>query len=427
MVARIYPPGQLKRSLNYNENKVRIMKAECLYAGNFLLEKDQMNFYHKLNFFESRSVLNQRTGNAGLHISLNFDPSEQLGRQKLVNIANEYLGKIGFGNQPYLVYEHYDAGHPHLHLVTTLIKEDGKRIDIHNLGRDASERARKELEISYNLVRASGKGKGQTSRLEPVHVQRVQYGKSETKRSITNVLDEVIPKFKYTSLAELNAILKQYNVVGDRGSEGGRIFKNNGLLFKILDVNGNKVGVPIKASSIYSKPTLKNLEKRFGENKAKRQPDRKKLVTAIEWSLKKAPISIEEFLRHLKKEGIQAVLRQSKGGLIYGITFIDYRTMSVFNGSDLGKTYSATNLLRRIEEPSIKMETDQGKIISRSENRNHDLGKQTKMERGNIEDQEKSFNKDDLLQVLLKSERTESRLPYQLLQKRRKKKKRLEL
>ncbi len=427
MVARIYPAGQVKRSLNYNENKVRMGKAECLYAGNFLLEKDQMNFYHKLNFFESRLALNQRTGNAGLHISLNFDPTEQLSRQKLVNIANEYLDKIGFGNQPYLVYEHYDAGHPHLHLVTTLIKEDGKRIDIHNLGRNASEMARKEIEISYNLVRASGRGKGQTSRPEPVHVQRVQYGKSETKRSITNVLDDVVPRFKYTSLAELNAILKQYNVAADRGPEGGRIFKNGGLLFKILDVKGNKVGVPIKASSIYSKPTLKNLEKRFVENKEKRRPDRKKLVTAIEWSLKKAPKSMDEFVRQLKKEGIQVVLRQSKDGLVYGITFIDYRTMSVFNGSDLGRMYSATNLLRRIEKSSIKMDTDQGKIISRSENRNHDLGKQPKMGRDNIKGQEKSFNKDDLLQALLKSERMESRLPYQLLQKRRKKKKRPDL
>ena len=424
MVARIYPPNQVKKSLNYNENKVRTGKAECLYAGNFLLEKDQMNFYEKLGYFDRRSALNQRTGNSGLHISLNFDPSERIGKEKLVDIANDYLEKIGFGDQPYLIYEHHDAGHPHLHIVTTLIKEDGKRIDIHNLGRNASEKARKEIEISYNLVKASGRGKRQVPALEPVNVQRVQYGKSETKRSITNILDEVIPKFKYTSLAELNAVLKQYNVVADRGPEGGRIFQNNGLLYKILDEKGNKIGVPIKASSIYGKPTLNNLEKRFTENELMRRTDKKKLITAIEWSLTRGPKSIAEFIHQLKKDGIQTVLRQNKEGLVYGITFIDFRTKSVFNGSDLGKPYSATNLLRRIEGAPLNFETSQGRKIFRSESRNLDQSKQLRIESGNLIGQDKSFNKDDLLQLLLKSERNDSRLPYQLLQKKRKKKKR---
>ena len=35
---------------------------------------------------------------------------------------------IGFGNQPYLVYQHHDAGHPHIHMVTANIQADGQRI-----------------------------------------------------------------------------------------------------------------------------------------------------------------------------------------------------------------------------------------------------------------------------------------------------------
>ena len=428
MVARIYTPGQVKNALNYNEHKLQAGKAECLYAGNFLLEKDQMNFYQKLSFFENRSSLNQRTGNAGLHISLNFDPSEMIGKEQLIGIAKEYLEKIGFGDQPYLVYEHHDAGHPHLHIVTTLIKEDGKRIDIHNLGRNASEKARKEIEISYNLVKASGRGKGQTSRLEPVNVQRVQYGKSETKRSITDVLGEVVPKFKYTSLAELNAILKQYNVIADRGPEGGRIFKNGGLLYKLLDEKGHKIGVPIKASSMHSKPTLRHLEQRFSENREWRVPDRKKLITAIEWALTKRPKSLGEFSHGLKKDGIQTVLRQNREGLVYGITFIDFRTKSVFNGSDLGKPYSAANILRRMKEAPANTETIRGARLFQNEKQNLDLNKQARAELGNTLDQHDSSTKNqDLLALLLKSERNEIRLPYQLSQKKRRKKKRPDL
>lgn len=37
-----------------------------------------------------------------------------------------------------------------------------------------------------------------------------------------------------------------------------------------LDENGNKIGVPIKASSIHSKSALEYLEKKFTENEARK-------------------------------------------------------------------------------------------------------------------------------------------------------------
>jgi len=42
----------------------------------------------------------------------------------------------------------------HVHIVTTNIKADGKRIELHNLGKNQSEKARKEIEIHYGLVKA---------------------------------------------------------------------------------------------------------------------------------------------------------------------------------------------------------------------------------------------------------------------------------
>jgi hypothetical protein len=97
-------------------------------------------------------------------------------------------------------------------------------------------------------------------------MQRMQYGKSETKRTISNVLAHVLNDYKYSSLAELNAVLRLYNVVADRGSENSRIYKNNGLVYRVLDPNGNKIGVPIKSSLIYNKPGLKFLEQKFQQN-----------------------------------------------------------------------------------------------------------------------------------------------------------------
>ena len=265
MVAKITVPITIKRALNYNEQKVQKGMAECIYARGFLKEAEQLNFYEKLNHFERLISLNKRAATNTVHVSLNFALNEKIDKEKLTEIASVYMEKIGFGNQPYLVYQHLDTGHPHIHIVTTNIQGNGKRISLHNLGQNQSTQARKEIEVAFKLVKAEDQKRQQSEEIKPLDVQRLTYGKSPTKRGIINVLDAVLLKYKYASLAELNAVLKLYNLAADRGKEDGVIFRNRGLVYRILDEKGNKIGVPIKASSIYNKPTLSYLEIKFKE------------------------------------------------------------------------------------------------------------------------------------------------------------------
>ncbi|MFT3680693.1 MAG: relaxase/mobilization nuclease domain-containing protein [Chitinophagaceae bacterium] len=343
MVAKITVPNTIKRALNYNEQKLKEGKAECLYAHNFLKEAPQLNFYEKLNRFEQLIALNKRATTNTVHISLNFALQEKLEKDKLAEIASVYMQKIGFGEQPYLVYQHLDAGHPHIHIVTTNIQSNGKRISLHNLGRNASAKARREIETAYNLVKADSQQK-QHDEINPMNAQRVNYGKSPTKRGITNVLDAVLPHYKYTSLAELNAVLKLYNLLADRGKEGGIIHQKNGLVYRVLDEKGNKIGVPIKASSIHSKPTLSFLEAKFKENEPVKYEHKNRLKTSIDWILLKPPKSLAAFKQALEKEKISLVIRQNEQAVVYGLTYVDHNTRCVFNGSDIGKQYSAKGI-----------------------------------------------------------------------------------
>ena len=162
--------------------------------------------------------MNENVTRNSVHISLNFDPSEQISKERLQEIADNYMHQIGFGEQPYLIYQHFDAGHPHIHIVSVKVRADGSRIDMQNIGRNQSEKARKEIEQTFGLKRAEdSKLQQQSYRLKPFNVQKVQYGRSETKRAINNVLDAVLKDYKYTSLPELNAILKQYKCDGRPG------------------------------------------------------------------------------------------------------------------------------------------------------------------------------------------------------------------
>jgi len=66
--------------------------------------------------------------------------------------------------------------------------------------------------------------------------------------AIQNILENVLNRYKYTSLPELNAVLHQYNVKAERGTENSKVYQTGGLLYRVLDTNCNPVGVPIKAS-----------------------------------------------------------------------------------------------------------------------------------------------------------------------------------
>jgi hypothetical protein len=417
MVAKITTPHSILRVLNYNEKKVQKGAAECIYAGNFLLDAKELNFYNKLFTFKHRTELNQRATTNMLHISLNFDPTEKLSQEKLISIASAYIQKIGFAAQPFLVYQHHDAGHPHVHIITTSILENGKRINTFNIGKNQSEIARKEIEIQFNLIKASGRKSDKELALQPLAPQKIKYGFTETKRSITNVLDEVINHYKYTSIPELNAILKLYNLIADRGSEDGRIYKNRGLTYRIIDSENKKIGVPIKASSIYSKPTLNFLEQKFMDNEKTRVPDKRKLKTAIDWTLSKKPSGLQEFIKELQREKINVALRRNDKGFLYGISFIDHRTKSVFNGSDLGKSYSASGIRQRLINTIEKndLPDERGR-----ENKLESKEKNNQM-KGSIESAPKST---DLIQILLNNERNESRFPNDFLKKKRRRRKR---
>src|SRR5260221_1316847 len=197
------------------------------------------------------------------------------------------MERIGYANQPYLVYRHYDAGHPHIHIVSTNIQRDGSRISMHNMGRNQSEKARKEIEIEFGLVKAESKKILDALKIVPVNAQKVAYGKLATKQAISNVLGVVINQYKYSSLPELNAVLKLYNVIAERGEKGSRMHEGNGLTYRALDAKGNKIGVPIKASAFYLKPTLAFVEKKFVINKPLKKLHANRLKGPIDYTFLK--------------------------------------------------------------------------------------------------------------------------------------------
>jgi hypothetical protein len=382
MVAVIQKPSDsIRHTLNYNENKIKDNVAKLIDAVNYPKDADQLTFKDKLNRLKNQAALNPRVKKHSVHISLNFDPSERgkLTHDQYREMAKKYMEGIGYGQQPYLLYEHLDSGHPHVHIVTINVQANGKRIPSHNIGKEKSELTRKTIEKEYGMVIAEKQMQAEEHALKPVTISKAHYGKAETKRQISNILYGVLDTYKYSSLAELNAVLLQYNVMADRGGKDSRIYKNGGLVYRAME-NGKPVGVPIPASHFFNKPTLKFLQQQFEKNdrlKYQINPAQKPAITvspdrrlkqAIDLAFKKQEInSIAKLKVALEKDSIHLHAWTNAKGVIYGITYTDHKMKCVFNGNSLGKAYSANAIQQRCRPTLLLNERPIKFSISRPE------------------------------------------------------------
>jgi hypothetical protein len=257
----------ISKALNYNEAKVREGVGELVLASGFGCDIGDLTFYEKLRRFEELNRRALKINSNTLHISLNFLPGEDLQPETLQCIALDYMDRIGFGSQPFLVYQHHDARHPHIHIVTSNVRPDGTGIELNNIGRDLSEPAREAIEQEYGLIPARGR-KQQTTNLD-------------NYPNLASKVQEVTGSYKYTSLEELNAILAHFGMTAWPGTPGSALHTNRGLVYSRIDDSGNKIGAPIKSSDLATRPTLDWLEKRFEINKVRKLAVRDRAIQKL--------------------------------------------------------------------------------------------------------------------------------------------------
>ena len=231
----------------------------------------------------------------------------------------------------------------------------------------------------------------------------------------------LLEQYKFASLPELNAVLKQYNVLADRGTENSRVFKHHGLLYRMQDADGKPVGVPIKASMFYNKPTLPFLERKFKEHEVKPETDKRRVRNEIGMALMGNRPTLDELMKVLAKKGIHTALRSNETGLIYGITYVDHTTKCVFNGSALGKEYSAKAILERC--------TPEPNLLSHSARKTIGLQPQAIATAAETKATQNTFQTaaisneagSNLLNTLMRSENLTDYLPYELKGDKKKK------
>ena len=211
--------------------------------------------------------------------------------------------------------------------------------------------------------------------------------------------------------------------MADRGSERSRVFKYEGLLYRIIDNEGKPIGVPIKASGFYNAPTLKFLKERFEVNRSKKVLCKSRTRSTIDHVLAKKPGNLDELCKSLKKQGIHCAIRKNENGIIYGITYVDHISKCVFNGSDLGKSYSAKGIQDSFvhKEVLYPMLTSEPKLSLWKDQRSQLMG--FNVLKVSVDSLQLNKN-NDIIYSLIQSEQVYGNVPHQLKNKRNKRKRR---
>lgn len=147
MIAEIQDPfvGEtLNRKIDYQLSKIESGVARELYnsSGDLLID-----MYRNMSLVAS---LNDRVKSPYIEFILSSPVGEDLPDEKFLEVAKEYLEKMGYGESCYTVIKNDDKDHRHVHILATTIDLNGLWIsDSYSKGR--SGRIMRELELKHGL------------------------------------------------------------------------------------------------------------------------------------------------------------------------------------------------------------------------------------------------------------------------------------
>ncbi|WP_038333199.1 MULTISPECIES: conjugal transfer protein MobB [Bacteroidota] len=338
MIAKIGKGSNMYGAILYNQQKVDKENGAVLLLNKIpdtVDGKYSVAYFNKC--FEPYLSANIKTEKTVRHISLNPDPADKVSDEQFTEMAQEYMERMGYGSQPYIVFKHTDIDRTHIHIVSTCVGIDGKKIP-DDYDHPRSMAICRDLEQKYNLQKATEQEQKQTNKV----FKPVNHKNGDIKSQIASVVRHLPKYYSFSTMGSYNALLSLFNITAEevKGERDGQPV--NGLVYVALDENGNKASNPFKASLFGKDAGITQFQKHFEQSKEKMKtnPARSVLKNTIELAIHTTS-NEKDFKKQLAEQGINTIVRKNESGRIYGMTFIDHESRSVWNGSQLDRNLSA--------------------------------------------------------------------------------------
>lgn len=148
MTVKILSSTSSFNGVSYNTNKTQTAKGELMKFKNFgyLQHSNNVSPEEMKTFLKVHSNRNKQVKAKQFHAVISCKEREYT-KIELTKIAEEWLDKMGYGANPYLIVFHSDTKNNHVHMVSSRIGTDGRKIQ------DNMERVRGQKAINEIMIR----------------------------------------------------------------------------------------------------------------------------------------------------------------------------------------------------------------------------------------------------------------------------------
>ncbi|WP_313138912.1 relaxase/mobilization nuclease domain-containing protein [Myroides sp.] len=328
MIAQINNSDSIIKALRYNQNKVDNQSA-CILGVNKIalpigeIQNASRYFY---SYFEPYLLNNVKTVTPSRHISLNPNPVDKINDITLLDIAKTYMEKMGYQNQPYIIYKHFDLQRIHLHIVSVAIDLQGYKIE-KEFDFALAKKVCLDLTKQYNLTGYQKRYKNN------LNLVVVDYRKPNIIQQIDSVVSSLPKYYSFEDLESYNAILKLFKVKARLGSNN----EFNSIMYFALDHQNKEISNLVSSSKLSLKVDIDFLKKHFKKSiESKNLNIDNKLSDQIKSYLFQSK-NYKHFKKLLKNQGVNLVTDSSDKSKFY---FVSHKYRRVFSFIHIDKLLS---------------------------------------------------------------------------------------
>lgn len=345
MIVKIEKPvSTCLTALSYNEKKVIAGEADVVCYAN-LQDCTSEVLYGTFDRYEKGAVTTVRE--VCFHASVNPSETDTCSEEKIVSFISGLMNELGYGQQPWIVYKHHDIEREHYHVVSVRIDKSGHKISSRQERRRATRYMESVCEQYGFSMALRGRGVRSADNLSEDKDDRHRYVEVphfDPSGSVASQLREIFSAaltYDFESPQQLGFVLETLGVRAEIVSSG----KGPQFILQGLDRKGKTVTASFTEEMLQT-PLYSNCMNAAVENRQRHhlRLREKERVRGLADAAFKYSRSEQHFKNILKNHDIDVIFSRNDEGLLYGLTFIDSRTRSVFKASELNGAVSVVSV-----------------------------------------------------------------------------------
>jgi len=216
--------------LAYNEKKVEEGVGYVIDSN--IGQSTTVNMTQEFNLVRQ---LRPGLGNAVFHVSLNLPYSDRLNDKEFASLGCDYLMKMGFDNNQFIMYRHTDTKHEHIHIVANRVRYSGRITNDSNIKRRSRE-VLNNLEKKYGLTQISTNVSSIKSLDQREIEKTLRTGdlpiKLVLQKKIGSAISRAADTTEFIKLLQEQNISPRFNTSTTTGRVSGISFNYQGIVYK---------------------------------------------------------------------------------------------------------------------------------------------------------------------------------------------------